>query len=382
MSRMPRAIGLVQSAYRRVARPACFYFDSEPIHDFSLAAGRSFSALPGIPPLFRRLFHFHSPRLVSHVADIYFENPTGLAAGFDHEGRLTRLSGGLGFGFESMGTVTFGAYAGNEYPRIKRAVKSQSILVNKGFKSRGMRTTLSEIGRDPFDIPIGLSVGQTNTEYRDHAEAIADVERGFTEALESGIPFSYFELNISCPNLKTPISFYNPARLDDLLRAVTALPLSRPLFIKMPISLSDQETLSLVEVVRRHAVSALIIGNLQTNRADPAFDKDEVASFEKFRGNWSGKPCAKRSDELIRLVYEHTRGELPIIGCGGVFSAEDAYRKIRLGASLVQLATALIFEGPLLPAEINVQLAELLLRDGYANVAEAVGADVRAEQRV
>jgi dihydroorotate dehydrogenase len=159
--------------------------------------------------------------------------------------------------------------------------------------------------------------------------------------------------------------------LEALLRAVDVLGLTTPVFIKMPIELGDKEVTLMLEVILKHRIAGIIIGNLQKNRNDPALNPEEVAKFPV--GNFSGKPTWKRSNELISLAYRHCGGKLVIIGCGGVFSAEDAYEKILRGASLVQLITGMIFQGPQLIAEINLRLPALLQRDGYNTVADAVG---------
>lgn len=335
-------------------------------------------SIPGMPALMRTLFRVRHPALETEIAGIRFENPVGMAAGFDYEARLTQVVSGLGLGFQSVGTVTNGAYEGNAYPRMKRLVKSKSLLVNKGFKSSGMDAVLGSLRGKTFDIPVGISIGRTNTDaHEGHDDAIADIVEAFKKAERSGVPFSYFELNISCPNLTKDISFYKPEPLQRLLEAVFALGFKRPLFIKMPIVLSDAETLALLDVIRRFAVAAIIIGNLQHNKSDPAFDRGEMAVYGGYRGNWSGMPCQSRSDELIRFCYKHLDRRIAIIGCGGTFNASDAYRKIRLGASAVQMATGFVFSGPLLGAEIAGDLPGLLARDGFASVQEAVGADVQ-----
>lgn len=365
--------------YRHVAKHFFFLFDSEPIHEFVTKSGYVMGKIPGMRALLRACIRVSHPSLRTELAGIVFENPIGLSAGFDYEARLPRILSGLGFGFESMGTVTNGAYEGNQYPRIKRLVKSRSMLVNKGFKSSGIDSVLHNIGTKPFDIPIGISLGKTNiVTIENHEQAIDDVVEAFTKTESSGVPFAYFELNISCPNLLKDISFYEPARLRQLLTAVTDLKLSRPLFIKMPTVLTNEQTLALVDVVREFPVAAVIVGNLRKDRSPEGFDAQELEEFYKYKGNWSGKPTEKRADELIAQVYRHTEGKLPIIGVGGVFTAEDAYRKIRLGASLIQMATAPIFEGPQVPAEICIELPKLLARDGFKNLKEAVGVDTHS----
>lgn len=362
--------------YRHIGKKIFFLFDSEPIHNFFLDFGDVLGKIPGVPALLRLCLHVEHPALRTTVAGIAFENPIGLAAGFDHQAQLPPILSGIGFGFGSVGTITNGAYGGNEYPRIKRLVKSRTLLVNKGFKSIGIDRNLERLRGKQFDIPIGISLGRTNsTEITNHDAAIADIVTAIRKTRESRVPFAYYELNISCPNLNTKVEFYEPAPFRRLLSALMPEILEKPLFVKMPINLTNDATLALVDVCRDLGVRAVIFGNLQHDRTNPAFDKVEVAQYEGKRGNWSGMPCQSRSDELIALVYRHTQGALPIIGCGGTFGVEDAYRKIRLGASLVQLVTGLVFEGPQLPAEINAELPSLLARDGFVHVADAVGAD-------
>jgi len=261
-------------------------------------------------------------------------------------------------------------------PHMKRLVKSQAILVNKGFKSTGIDAVLARLKGAAFPVPVGISIGRTNTNaHNSHEDAINDICEAFRKVKASDVPFSYYELNISCPNLLKDISFYIPGRLDQLFQALNVAHLGKPLFLKMPIGLSDTETLALVAVAMKHGVTAVTFGNLQHNRSDPAFDKTEIQSVAHYKGNWAGKPCQNRSDELVLLVRRYTKGSIVIVGCGGVFTAEDAYRKIRLGASLVQLAAGAVFMGPQVASEIGIGLSKLLARDGFAHVADAVGAD-------
>lgn len=360
--------------YRNFGTKIFFMFDSEPIHDFVLKMGELMGEIPGVSKLTGFFVKVSDPSLNTVVAGIHFENPVGMSAGFDHEAQLTQILSGLGIGFESVGTITNKPYAGNPYPRIKRLVKSKSLLVNKGFKSTGMDKVLSRLTGHKFSVPVGVSIGRTNTaEHNDHADAIADIIGAFKKVEKSKIPFSYLELNISCPNLSKDISFYETGPLYELLSEIFSLKLSRPFFIKMPIILSDEKIKGLLDVITKFPVAAVIFGNLQNDRNNPAFDKSEIAGFDKYKGNWSGMPCQSRSDELICLAYMYTEGKLPIIGCGGIFSAEDAYRKIKLGASLVQLATGFVFNGPQFAGEICADLPAMLKHDGFKNIKEAVG---------
>lgn len=316
--------------------------------------------------------------LQQKIAGITFDGPMGLAAGFDYEARLTQILPSIGFGFQTIGTITNLPYGGNPRPMLGRLPKSKSLMVNKGFKNDGAIKTAEKLKHLTFRIPVGISIGKTNGQKLKETQktAIADILQAFEVFEKTNIKNAYYELNISCPNLFGNITFYPPKNLDELLSAVDGMKISKPIFIKMPINETDSQTLKMLEVISHHKITGVIFGNLQKNRNDSSLNKDEVAKFKV--GNFSGKPTQKRSDELIELAYKNYGKKLIIIGCGGVFSTQDAYRKIKLGASLVQLITGLIYEGPLLVAKINQELPDLLKKDGFSNISEAVGVDLRA----
>jgi dihydroorotate dehydrogenase len=245
-------------------------------------------------------------------------------------------------------------------------------MVNKGFKNNGINQTLKDLQGLEFINPVGISIGRTNTKtHKTQAEAEEDIINSFKIASKSKIQFSYYELNISCPNLYGNIEFYSVKNLENLLKKVSKLNLKKPIFIKMPINKTDKETLVMLEIIAKYPIKGVIFGNLQKDRNNKSLVKSEVEKFEV--GNFSGKPCEARSNELIALCHKHHKGKLMIIGCGGVFSGRDAYKKIRLGANLVQLATGLVYKGPTLPGRINMEIVNLLKKDGFESITEAVG---------
>jgi len=360
--------------YKKIFRPIFFQFDSESVHTFLVGIGETLGKIPPVRAAARAMLRVDDPSLAHTVAGIRFENPIGLAAGFDYRAQLSDILPSIGFGFGTIGSITNHPYEGNPAPRLGRLIKSRSLMVNKGFKNDGIYAVLKKLQGKTFLFPVGLSIGKTNsTSPMTQEEAVQDVVETFRKSELSKIPFSYYELNISCPNLYGSVTFYPPENLRALLAAVTALTLSHPLFIKMPIEKTDAETSAMLDVILQFPVAGVIFGNLQKNRQDPAIIPSEAAKYTV--GNWSGMPTQKRSDELVRLAYRKVHGKMTVIGCGGIFSAEDAYRKIRLGASLIQFITGLIYEGPQLAAAINAGLVELLRRDGFKNIAEAVGKD-------
>jgi dihydroorotate dehydrogenase len=360
--------------YRNIFRRILFLLPSETIHEILTASGAWISKQELLTKTITYFLSAKSPALQQTHVDIKFASPIGLSAGFDYQAQLTQLLPALGFGFGTIGTITNLPYEGNPAPRLGRLIKSRSLMVNKGFKNEGVKSVIKKLHGTKFPYPVGISIGRTNSlQLVTTEQSIADIVTTFSLVEKSKIPFAYYELNISCPNLLTDISFYPPQALAQLLAQIEKLKLRKPLIIKMPIDKSDQEILAMLDVITRFPVAGVIFGNLQKNRKDPALHKDELRKYPV--GNFSGKPTEKRSNELIHLAYTHYGGKLLIIGCGGVFSAEDAYKKIKLGASLIQLITGLIYEGPQLVAQINNDLIKLLQQDGYTNISEAIGSD-------
>lgn len=362
--------------YKYLVRRVFFLLDSESIHTLMTNFGEVLGKTKFLTFLLKFLLRDRNSMLEQSMFNIRFQNPIGLAAGFDYKAQLTQVLPMIGFGFGSVGTITNMPYEGNPKPRLGRLVKSKSLMVNKGFKNEGIERILKKIEDYSFKIPIGLSIGQTNTpELRTVKQAIIDIMTAFKKAEKSKAKFSYYELNISCPNLLRKISFYDPQNLESLLLEIKKLKIKKPVFIKMPIEKNNKETLAMLKIIVKYPIQGVIFGNLQKDRSDPAFDPKEIKKYRV--GNFSGKPTEKRSNELIKLTYKNFGKSLLIIGCGGVFNATDAYTKIKLGSSLVQLITGLIYEGPQLPAQINWDLMELIKKDGISHISKAIGINVK-----
>lgn len=367
-------IAFSHAVYRGICRPIIFCFDSEKVHVFFTDMGAWMGRSRFMTGIFRAAFRIQDPALAQTVNGIHFENPVGLAAGFDYRAQLPDILHAIGFGFGTIGTITNQPYEGNPAPRLGRLIRSRSLIVNKGFKNEGIDAIVKKLSGRTFPLPTGLSIGKTNShEAMTQEEAVADIVTAFKKAEVAHIPFSYYELNISCPNLHGHVTFYPPENLRTLLTAIMALKPTKPLFIKMPIERTDDEMTAMLRVIVDLPVAGIILGNLQNNRQDPAFVKEEVEHASA--GHFSGIPTRRRSNELIRLAYRETGKKITIIGCGGIFSAEDAYRKIRLGATLVQFITGMVYEGPQLAAAVNAGLIDLLKKDGFKNISEAIGID-------
>ncbi len=343
---------LIRAAYKTIAKPLFFAVDPELVHNNCVRTGEILSTSKMTQSLTRALFSVPHRDLGKTLDGIYFPNPVGLAAGFDYTGSLPDILPDLGFGFAMMGTVTLRSYGGNQRPRLGRYPDSNSLLVNKGFKSQGAPAIIKKLSNRVFRIPIGISIGSTNREYTHQYGQIADIVASFQLFEESEVEHDFYELNISCPNLKGGQPFTTPDRLSDLLTALTIVPISHPVYIKMPIDLPQDQTLALLKVAQQSFAAGVNFGNLTKDHANPDISENDRRNWATSQGNLSGKPTWKRSNAHIALTRKTFKNRFTIIGTGGIFSPQDAQTKLNLGADLVQLITGMIYEGPQLIGEI------------------------------
>ena len=363
--------------YKFILKPILFLIDAEVVHENMVKMGESMLKIKLFKNLFKSIFVKKYKNLEQNILGIKFNTPIGLAAGFDYEARLTNTLPFVGFGFETVGTITNSSYDGNPRPMLGRLPKSKSLLVNKGFKNLGINETLKRLGNKKFQFTVGLSIGRTNSVVLDTMDkSIEDIVKAFKIAKKSKLNNAYYELNISCPNLmhNLSINFYDVKNLEKLLTAVDKIALKKPVFIKMPIDQTDKDSLSMLKVISKHKIKGVIFGNLQTDKTNKVLVQSEVEKFKM--GKYSGKPTYENSNRLIKLTYKNFKDRFVIIGTGGVFSAEDAWTKFINGASLVQLITGMIFEGPQLIAQINRDLSARLQKEGYKNISQIVGSAV------
>ena len=296
-----------------------------------------------------------------------FPNPVGIAAGFDKDARVPDALLRLGFGFAETGTVTPRPQPGNPKPRIFRLYEDAAAINRMGFNSLGLEPTLARLkARRRTDV-VGVNLGKN----RDSEDAAADYLDGVRRV---GSLADYFVVNVSSPNTPGLRDLQRREILDDLLRRVAAArdaaAPGTPLLVKIAPDLTAEERADIAAIAAPSGIDGIVIAN--TTVARPSGLKSADANEQ---GGLSGKPLFAPSTMVLADIYRLTEGKLPLIGVGGIAGAEDAYAKIRAGASLVQLYTALVFQGPALIGRIKRGLAELLRRDGFASIAEAVGAD-------
>ena len=360
-------------SYKKFIKPILFKFSPDSVHTNTTKLGKFVSKIPPILWLLRTTFSYQNePLLGQTVGGIYYQNPVGLSAGFDKNFELLKLMPSLGFGFVEGGSLTYQPSGGNPRPHYYRLKQSRSILVNAGLNNDGVSKIISRLQKyGDIGYPLNISVAKTNSPQTcSEVQAINDYISSLKAIKKSGVG-STITINISCPNAYGGEPFTTPSKLEKLLTAIDELKLQQPVQVKMPIDLDWDAFDGLLQVITKHNVYAVTIGNLAKSRQNP-YLVDEISAEQK--GNMSGKPTYDLSNKLIHQTYQKYGDKLVIIGVGGIFSANDAYKKIKHGASLVELITGFIFEGPQLIGQINKGLAELAIADGYTNISQAVGA--------
>lgn len=365
--------------YRNILKRIFFRFDAEKVHEEMIRMGHDLGGNILTRSAVASMFATPDLPILSQTIDgVEFRNPVGLSGGFDKNGILTDIIPAVGFGFMEVGSVTAKPYEGNPGQRLWRLKKSRSLVVHIGLSSVGADEIANRLRNKKYAIPIGINIAKTNCSETNELESgIEDYVETYKKFLDIG---QFFTINISCPNVAGGQPFHRAEWLDALLVELEKTPTKKPIFIKISPDLSREEIDRILEVASRHHINGFVCSNL-TKRRDLATIIDADVSPI---GGISGKVVEALANELIAYVYQHPirrhdGQRFVIIGAGGIFSAEDAYTKIRAGASLLELITGMIFEGPQLISDIRLGLADLLRRDGYAHLSEAVGVDHRQD---
>ena len=364
---------VIHRLYVSLLKPFFFARDPERVHDRMIRVGRRLGGSFFGRFVTRCLFSYKNALLRQEIFGITFSNPIGLSAGFDKNAELTDILPDVGFGFAELGSITGIPCAGNEGTRLWRLPKSKGLVVYYGLKNDGADRIAKRLSKKKFRIPIGISVAAVNkVGYSDRELATKDIAQAF-RTME---PFAtYITVNVSCPNTQTGQPFLDPDNLEYLLGVLDTIPTTKPVFIKLSPDLEGDQLDRILDSARAHRVQGIVCSNLTKRREGAPICDTMVPAV----GGISGKVVQDRADELLSYIYKREGTRFVLIGSGGVFSAEDAYRKIRKGASLVQMITGMVFEGPQVISTINQRLAELLQRDGFTNVSQAVGAEYRHE---
>jgi len=365
----------VGTLYRNIIRPMLFGFDSEQIHNFTIKTLARLSASTVTCDLFQDFFG--APRLPVQVCGLNFPNPVGLAAGMDKHAAAVPVWEALGFGFVELGGVTWHPQPGNPAPRMFRAVRDGALINRMGFNNPGAEAIAEKLAawkraeRWPRH-PVGINLGKSKiTPLERASEDYANSFRRLRSLAD------FFVVNVSSPNTPNLRQLQDKAALDEILAALQQQQAPgdpKPIFVKVAPDLAFEALDEILELVAPRGLAGVVATNTTINR--PETSDPELRRIYAEAGGLSGKPLQKRSTEVIQHLYRQTKGTLPIIGVGGIFSVQDAWEKITAGASLLQIYTALVYEGPGVAGQLIRGIAARLEQRGMRSLSEAVGTAV------
>jgi len=337
--------------YKLVIRPLLFLLDAEAAHHFSFSSIKLLSRL-GFSGVFRKLFFTNDPKLEREVFGLKFKNPVGLAAGFDKDAQLHNELSDFGFGFIEIGTLTPKPQPGNPKRRLFRLLDDTAIINRMGFNNKGVFDAVERLKKEHRTL-IGGNIGKNKV--TPNKEAVKDYLICFDALFEH---VDYFVVNVSSPNTPGLRELQDKKPLTDILKKLKRENAKlaekhacheKPILLKIAPDLTDHQLMDIISIVRTSKIDGVIATNTTIERK--GLKSHLILAEEK--GGLSGKPLAQRSTEVIRFLSEKSKKAFPIIGVGGIHSAEDALEKLEAGASLVQLYTGFIYEGPGLIKRIN-----------------------------
>lgn len=331
--------------YKLLIRPILFWFDPEKVHYFTFSLIRFLTKIPGFQSLFRFLYEVKDERLETEVFGLKFKNPVGLAAGFDKDAKLYKELSNFGFGFIEIGTLTPKGQEGNPKKRLFRLKKDAAIINRMGFNNGGVIEAVERLKKNK-GVLIGGNIGKNKN--TPNQEATADYEVCFDTLYDY---VDYFVVNVSSPNTPNLRALQDKEPLKQLLGTLQnknlAKPKPKPILLKIAPDLTNEQLLDIIDIIKDTKIAGVIATNTTISREGLQSKKKSET------GGLSGKPLTNRSTEVIRFLSQKSNKAFPIIGVGGIHSAKDALEKLEAGASLVQLYTGFIYEGPSLVKTIN-----------------------------
>ncbi|MBX9850209.1 MAG: quinone-dependent dihydroorotate dehydrogenase [Cytophagaceae bacterium] len=336
--------------YKSFIRPFLFKADPEKIHHFTFSALKFSCKIPGVRILLKSTLKIEDPKLEREVFGIKFKNPVGLGAGLDKDALVIDELACLGFGFIEIGTVTPKPQPGNEKPRLFRLKPDNALINRMGFNNSGVKAIAERLRKRKTTIIIGGNIGKNKNTLNE--EALKDYEESYDELFDC---VDYFVVNVSSPNTPGLRALQEKEPLKRILLALEGKNQKKnrpkPILLKIAPDLTNEQLDDIISIVLETRISGVIATNTTINRRGL---HTPAASIEKIgAGGLSGKPLKNRSTEVIRYLHQHSQGRFPIIGVGGIHSEEDALEKLKAGASLIQLYTGFIYEGPGLIKRIN-----------------------------
>lgn len=354
--------------YKLLLKPFFFLFNPESAHHLTLALFRTALAFPGLGYLIRRFYQFDHPNLRQELFGLSFKNPIGLAAGFDKNGEHFQTMSALGFGFIEVGTVTPRPQVGNPKPRLFRLPHDEALINRMGFNNDGVDALVKNLQKPrPEGLIIGGNIGKNKDTLNE--QAVED----YTICFEKLFPYvDYFVVNVSSPNTPGLRALQDKEPLTQLLQTLQDLnrqkPTPKPILLKIAPDLTDAQLDDIVEIVQTTGIAGVIATNTTISREGLKTNTEAIGA-----GGLSGQPMRARATEVIRYLREKSGDPLVIIGVGGIASEEDAIEKLAAGASLVQIYTGLIYEGPMLVKRINKGLVAHLSKTSALPTLSAGG---------
>lgn len=335
--------------YKILISPVLFLFDAERIHYFVCEVLHFAFKIPGVPALLRAMYTYEHPDLVQEVAGLRFRNPVGLAAGFDKNAEMVDQLEALGFGFIEIGTVTPRPQPGNDKPRLFRLKADKALINRMGFNNKGAAVAAAKLRQRKSSILVGGNIGKNKD--TPNEQALNDYLLCFRDLFEV---VDYFVVNVSSPNTPGLRDLQEKGPLTEILRVLQERnndrPVAKPIFLKIAPDLTTSQLDDIIDIVKDTGIAGVIATNTTINRSDlktPASEIEKIGA-----GGLSGKPLTHRATEVIRYLCEKSGHAFPVIGVGGIGSPKDALEKRSAGASLVQLYTGFIYEGPGLASRI------------------------------
>ena len=342
--------GKSYALYKFLIRPFLFLKNPESAHYFTFGLIRKFFKIPGVQAMSRALFSYRNRELEVECFGLKFPNPVGLAAGFDKDAKLFNELSAFGFGFIEIGTLTPKGQDGNPKPRLFRLPDDKSLINRMGFNNEGVEVAIERLKQKKTSVLIGGNIGKNKI--TPNEQAVEDYLYCYN-ALEPYV--DYFVVNVSSPNTpnlrelqdKEPLT----ALLNTLQNRKKEIGASQPILLKIAPDLTESQLDDIIEIVRETGIDGLIATNTTISREGLKTPKETVQQIGA--GGLSGASVTDRSTEVIRYLHDHSKGAFPIIGVGGILTGEDAIAKLEAGASLVQVYTGFIYEGPSMVRKIN-----------------------------
>jgi dihydroorotate dehydrogenase len=347
--------------YKFLIQPLLFRFDAEKVHHGVFSLVKFLFRIPFVPSLFKAFCNIEDPRLEREVFGLKFKNPVGIAAGFDKNAELTDELAGMGFGFVEIGTLTPKPQPGNDTPRLFRLKKDHALINRLGFNNKGAADAVKRLRKRKAGIIIGGNIGKNKV--TPNEEAVND----YLSCFETLFDFvDYFAVNVSSPNTPGLRALQEKEPLRQLLQAIQNRNLSKtrpkPVLLKIAPDLTPEQLDDIVDIVLSTGIAGVIATNTTIDRSHLQTDAATVEAIGA--GGLSGRPLTRRSTEVIRYLSEKSGKAFPIIGVGGIASAQDALEKLAAGASLVQLYTGFVYEGPTVARKINQGILHEQFRHG------------------